>query len=314
MPFVAAIVPERRPRRRRGRGRPAARPARPTYRRRRPAASDVRLDVVTIFPDYLAPLRLSLIGRAVDDGLLDLRVHDLRDLDRPTGTAPSTTPRTAGGRAWSCGPSRGATRSTRCCGRAGRRACRRGSWCPRRAGGRSPRRWPHELAAEPWLVFACGRYEGIDARVLDEAAAHGRVDEVSPRRLRAQRRRGGGAGRRRGGGPAAARRDRQRRVAGRGVARRGVGGLLEAPGYTKPATWRGREVPDGAAVRRPRPDRPLAPGRVAAPHRRAPAGPARPRSTRPRWTAQDLATAGRAGLGARPRTADWPGSPAPVAD
>jgi tRNA (guanine37-N1)-methyltransferase len=37
----------------------------------------------------------------------------------------------------------------------------------------------HELAAEPWLVFACGRYEGIDARVLDEAAEHGRVDEIS---------------------------------------------------------------------------------------------------------------------------------------
>ena len=39
----------------------------------------MRLDVVTIFPDYLAPLRLSLIGRAVEDGLIDLRVHDLRD-------------------------------------------------------------------------------------------------------------------------------------------------------------------------------------------------------------------------------------------
>ena len=36
-----------------------------------------------------------------------------------------------------------------------------------------------ELAAEPWLVFACGRYEGIDQRVLDEAAARGPVDEVS---------------------------------------------------------------------------------------------------------------------------------------
>ena len=38
----------------------------------------MRLDVVTIFPEYLAPLRLSLIGRAVEDGLIDLRVHDLR--------------------------------------------------------------------------------------------------------------------------------------------------------------------------------------------------------------------------------------------
>ena len=39
----------------------------------------MRVDVLTIFPDYLAPLRLSLIGRAVDDGLIDLHVHDLRD-------------------------------------------------------------------------------------------------------------------------------------------------------------------------------------------------------------------------------------------
>ena len=41
--------------------------------------SPVRLDVVTIFPDYLAPLDLSLIGKARRDGLLDVHVHDLRD-------------------------------------------------------------------------------------------------------------------------------------------------------------------------------------------------------------------------------------------
>jgi tRNA (guanine37-N1)-methyltransferase len=39
----------------------------------------VRVDVVTIFPEYLAPLQLSLIGKAVRDGILDVRVHDLRD-------------------------------------------------------------------------------------------------------------------------------------------------------------------------------------------------------------------------------------------
>jgi tRNA (guanine37-N1)-methyltransferase len=39
----------------------------------------IRLDVVTIFPDYLSPLRQSLIGRAIERGLVDLRVHDLRD-------------------------------------------------------------------------------------------------------------------------------------------------------------------------------------------------------------------------------------------
>ena len=38
----------------------------------------MRIDVVSIFPDYLAPLRLSLVGKAVESGTLDLRVHDLR--------------------------------------------------------------------------------------------------------------------------------------------------------------------------------------------------------------------------------------------
>ena len=41
----------------------------------------MRIDVVTIFPDYLAPLELSLLGKAREAGLLDLHVHDLRDLD-----------------------------------------------------------------------------------------------------------------------------------------------------------------------------------------------------------------------------------------
>ena len=39
----------------------------------------MRLDVVTIFPEYLSPLDLSLIGKAREQGLIDLRVHDLRD-------------------------------------------------------------------------------------------------------------------------------------------------------------------------------------------------------------------------------------------
>ena len=60
----------------------------------------MRIDVVSIFPEYLAPLELSLIGKARQDGLLDLKVHDLRD-SPPTGTAPSMTPPTAAAPAWS---------------------------------------------------------------------------------------------------------------------------------------------------------------------------------------------------------------------
>ena len=74
--------------------------------------------------------------------------------------------------------------------------------------------WP----AEPRLVFACGRYEGIDQRVVDDAARADAGRRGLHRRLRAGRRRGGGARDRRGGRPAAARRARQPGVAGRGLA------------------------------------------------------------------------------------------------
>ena len=39
----------------------------------------MRIDVVSIFPDYLEPLRLSLVGKAIETGIVDLGVHDLRD-------------------------------------------------------------------------------------------------------------------------------------------------------------------------------------------------------------------------------------------
>ena len=124
--------------------------------------------------------------------------------------------------------------------------------------------------------------------MLDEAAEHGRVDEVS---LGDYVLNGGEVAvlvDRRGGGPAAARRDRQRRVAGRGVARRGVGGLLEAPGYTKPAAWRGRDVPDvllsgdHARIARWRRDESLRRTAARRPDLLARARPGRARPRRPR--------------------------------
>ena len=80
-------------------------------------------------------------------------------------------------------------------------------------------------------------------------------------------------------------------------------------------TWRGRDGARRAALRRPRPDRPLAARRVAAPHRRPPPGPARPRSTR---RALDRARpgllAGRLGWSTAGRTVDWSVTAPPVAD
>jgi tRNA (guanine37-N1)-methyltransferase len=99
----------------------------------------------------------------------------------------------------------------------------------------------HELAAEPHLVFACGRYEGIDQRVLDEAAARGRVSELSIGDYVLF------------GGEVAV------LVIMEAVTRLLPGvlgnadslvdeshadGLLETPVYTKPAVWRGHEVPE----------------------------------------------------------------------
>jgi tRNA (guanine37-N1)-methyltransferase len=99
----------------------------------------------------------------------------------------------------------------------------------------------HELAAEEHLVLVCGRYEGIDQRVLDEAAPRARVSEISIGDYVLF------------GGEVAA------LVMLEAVVRLlpGVlgnadslaeeshaGGLLEAPVYTKPASWRGREVPE----------------------------------------------------------------------
>ncbi len=199
----------------------------------------MRLDVVTIFPDYLAPLRLSLIGRAVEQGLLDLRVHDLRKWtsdrhrtvdDTPYGGGPGMLMRPE---PWGDALDALAAEAP-------------GTAPPRivvpTPGGRPfTQALAAELAAEPWLAFACGRYEGIDQRVLDEAAARGPVDEVSLGDYVLN------------GGEVAV------LVMVEAVARLLPGvignaeslveeshsdGLLESPGWTKPASWRGRDVPD----------------------------------------------------------------------
>ena len=136
--------------------------------------------------------------------------------------------------------------------------------CRPRPASRSPRRMAAQWATEPGLVFACGRYEGIDQRVADWAAEAGPVSEVSLGDYVLA------------GGESAV------LVMVEAVTRLLPGvvgnresvefdshadGLLEGPSYTRPASWRGHEVPAGAAVRRPRRDRPLAPRGVAAAHR-----------------------------------------------
>ena len=138
---------------------------------------------------------------------------------------------------------------------AGRRPARRApAWsCPRPAGRPFTQALAAEWAAEPGLVFACGRYEGIDQRVADWAADAGPVSEVSIGDYVLAGGEAAVAGDGRGGHPAAARRRRQPESV---EFDSHADGLLEGPSYTRPASWRGHEVPpvllsgDHAAIAR----------------------------------------------------------------
>jgi tRNA (guanine37-N1)-methyltransferase len=198
----------------------------------------MRVDIVSIFPEYFSPLDLSLIGKARADGRLRLAIHDLRTWthdvhrtvdDTPYGGGPGMVmrPEPWGEALDALAPEDGAP--------------------PPRLVVPTPTGVPfrqalaHELAAEPWLIFACGRYEGIDQRVFEHAARRMPVTEVSLGDYVLF------------GGEVAV------IVIMEAVTRLLPGvlgnagsleeesyahGLLEAPTYTKPATWRGLEVPE----------------------------------------------------------------------
>jgi tRNA (guanine37-N1)-methyltransferase len=194
----------------------------------------MRVDVVTIFPDYLTPLELSLIGRARAAGLLQVAVHDLRrwthDVhrtvdDSPYGGGPGMVMRPE---PWGEALDELAT-------------TRSHLLVPTPAGAPFTQRQAAALAGEEHLIFACGRYEGIDQRVIDEAADRMTVSEISLGDYVLF------------GGEVVA------MAVLEAVVRLLPGvlgnvdslaeeshadGLLEAPLYTKPAVWRGREVPE----------------------------------------------------------------------
>ena len=200
------------------------------------------VDVVTIFPDYLAPLGVSLLGKAQERGLLTVRVHDLRTWtsdvhrtvdDSPYGGGPGMVMRPE--------PWGAALDDVLASGRADERPV---LVVPTPSG--RPFRQPlaQELSTEPWLVFACGRYEGIDARVLEVAQERFRVVEVS---LGDYVLAGGevavlvvveAVARLLPGvlGNAESSRDDS-------FAAGTMDSLLEGPVYTRPPVWRGREVP-----------------------------------------------------------------------
>jgi tRNA (guanine37-N1)-methyltransferase len=142
----------------------------------------MRIDIVTIFPEYFAPLDLSLVGRARGGGLLDLAVHDLRawthDVhrtvdDSPYGGGPGMVMRPEPwGEALDALVPPAETGDA--AGTGGVRLI-----VPTPAGVPFTQALAADLAAESRLIFACGRYEGVDQRVLDHAAARMPVTEVS---------------------------------------------------------------------------------------------------------------------------------------
>ncbi|WP_158888965.1 tRNA (guanosine(37)-N1)-methyltransferase TrmD [Amycolatopsis anabasis] len=132
----------------------------------------MRIDVVTIFPEYLDPLRAALLGRAIDRGLIEVGVHDLRDWTHDVHRAVDDAP-------YGGGP--GMVMKPQIWGPALDDVCGEGSRLvvPTPAGRPFTQALAHSYAAERHLVFACGRYEGIDQRVIDDAARRMPVDEVS---------------------------------------------------------------------------------------------------------------------------------------
>jgi tRNA (guanine37-N1)-methyltransferase len=138
--------------------------------------ADVLVDVVTIFPEYLAPLGGSLLGKAQQRGLLDVRVHDLR-------TWTTDVHRTVDDSPYGGGP--GMVMKPEPWGQALDAVLAGGGpvdapllLVPSPSGRRWTSGWPPS-SRRAVAGLACGRYEGIDSRVLEDAAERMRVLEVS---------------------------------------------------------------------------------------------------------------------------------------
>ena len=162
------------------------------------------------------PLGVSLIGKAGARGDIDFRVHDLRAWTTDVHHTVDDTP-FGGGPGMVMKPDVWGDALDAVLAAAGHGpptpARRRGWSCPRRPARPSPRRWPPSYAGEAHLVFACGRYEGIDSRVVADARTRLAVDEVSIGDYVLAGGEAAVVGDRRGGVPAAARGARERAVA-----------------------------------------------------------------------------------------------------
>ncbi|GGK86569.1 tRNA (guanine37-N1)-methyltransferase [Curtobacterium luteum] len=197
----------------------------------------MRIDIVTIFPEFFSVLDVSLLGKARVDGLLDLHVHDLRNWTTDRHRTVDDTPY-GGGAGMVMKPEPWAEALSSVLREDGSSTL----VVPTPAGTPFTQSIARSLAAtSDHLVFACGRYEGIDARVFEWAASRCSVVELSLGDYVLN------------GGEVAA----MAMIEAVGRLVPGVvgnpeslveesheDGLLEYPSYTKPASWRGIDVPD----------------------------------------------------------------------
>ena len=135
----------------------------------------MRIDVLTIFPEYLAPLELSLIGKARRERLLDLHLHHLRDWTHDRHRTVDDTPLGGGaGMVMKPEPWAEAFAAVREQGRAQLGADAQPLIVfPNPAGAPFTQATAREWSEREWIVFACGRYEGIDERVYEHLADEG---------------------------------------------------------------------------------------------------------------------------------------------
>ncbi|TFD27590.1 tRNA (guanosine(37)-N1)-methyltransferase TrmD [Cryobacterium cryoconiti] len=203
----------------------------------------MRIDIITIFPEFFSVLDVSLVGKARQSGLIDLRVHNLRDHTHDRHHSVDDTPYGGGAgmvmkpEPW--GDAIDAILSDVQDVPAATDAAPLLIF-PSPAGELFTQAMARELAGESNLIFGCGRYEGIDQRVFDHFAVEGRVRLVSLGDYVLN------------GGEVAV----MAMIEAVGRLIPGVvgnpeslveesheDGLLEYPSYTKPSAWRGLDVP-----------------------------------------------------------------------
>jgi tRNA (guanine37-N1)-methyltransferase len=194
----------------------------------------VKIDIVSIFPAFFDALEISLIGKAAEKNLLDISVHDLRDSTTDVHRSVDDTPY-GGGAGMVMTPEPWGAALDPLLGSESVLIV------PSPAGRVFTQSVARELASVPHLVFACGRYEGIDQRVVEHYSQSHTVMELSIGDYVLN------------GGEVAVIAMVEaivRLIPGvignpeSLVEESHEGGVVEYPSYTKPRTWRGLDVPE----------------------------------------------------------------------